>query len=265
MVRVSNIVILAIVIVAHWVVVHALFASQTPKMHEQNLTIAGTILEMTFIEIPQSAATLQGSSNSGTKVADIITIETATTAPHLPKNIQEEEMTKPLDNAVQTLSPEMTTAPDLQKQSQGSSSQSKPSSDSSLNSNSASSIKSRSRSIGSRANSQTATREGNDAIAQSFTPPSHQGANLGNRRPQYPELSIRRKEEGQVTLLAHVLPSGKAEYVKIFQSSGYPRLDNAALKAAEKYHYQPAVRAGKKVSYDYHFTVTFKIDRNHRR
>lgn len=92
-----------------------------------------------------------------------------------------------------------------------------------------------------------------------FSPPSHQGAALGNRRPKYPEQSLRKKEQGRVTLIAHVLPSGKASHVSIKQSSGFTRLDNAAQKAAEKYHYRPAMQHGKPIAYDYTFTITFSI------
>ena len=92
-----------------------------------------------------------------------------------------------------------------------------------------------------------------------FSPPSHQGAALGNRRPKYPEQSLRKKEQGRVTLIAHVLPSGKASHVSIKQSSGFTRLDNAAQKAAEKYHYRPAMQHGKPIAYDYIFTITFSI------
>ncbi|PWD88068.1 energy transducer TonB [Ignatzschineria cameli] len=102
---------------------------------------------------------------------------------------------------------------------------------------------------------------GSDLRNQAFVPPSHQGAALGNRKPRYPELSLRRREEGQVTLLATVLPSGRAKSVKVHKSSGYPRLDEAALKAAKEYRYQPAKRDGQAVEYDYLFTVTFSIEK----
>ncbi|MDC7252602.1 energy transducer TonB [Wohlfahrtiimonas chitiniclastica] len=106
----------------------------------------------------------------------------------------------------------------------------------------------------------TKTVNGGDNGTQ-FSPPSHQGAALGNRRPKYPEQSLRKKEQGRVTLIAHVLPSGKASHVSIKQSSGFTRLDNAAQKAAEKYHYRPAMQHGKPIAYDYTFTITFSIQR----
>lgn len=105
-------------------------------------------------------------------------------------------------------------------------------------------------------NTQTVNGGGNGT---QFSLPSHQGAALGNRRPKYPEQSLRRKEQGRVTLIAHVLPSGKASHVSIKHSSGFTRLDNAAQKAAEKYNYRPAMQHGQPIAYDYIFTITFSI------
>lgn len=51
--------------------------------------------------------------------------------------------------------------------------------------------------------------------------------------PSYPSSSRENKEEGLVVIKLVVLPSGHIDSVAVAQSSGYPALDQAALKAAE--------------------------------
>ncbi len=59
--------------------------------------------------------------------------------------------------------------------------------------------------------------------------------------PVYPWMSRRKGEEGIVTLSVEVSISGQGEHIKIIQSSGYPRLDKAAIKALSDAHFSPAL------------------------
>jgi protein TonB len=51
-------------------------------------------------------------------------------------------------------------------------------------------------------------------------------------QPPYPPQSRRLGEQGRVELLVYVLPSGKIGEARIARSSGFQRLDNAAVKEA---------------------------------
>lgn len=63
---------------------------------------------------------------------------------------------------------------------------------------------------------------------------------LKNPAPRYPELARQRGEEGLVILWAYVSALGEATRVEIRQSSGFPLLDEAAIKAVRRWKFQPA-------------------------
>jgi protein TonB len=53
---------------------------------------------------------------------------------------------------------------------------------------------------------------------------------------EYPALSRKRREEGVVVLLADIA-SGRTESVRVEQSSGHPRLDEAAMRAVKEWRF----------------------------
>ncbi len=61
----------------------------------------------------------------------------------------------------------------------------------------------------------------------------------GNVPPQYPELSRRKGEMGQVKLMYFVTSTGIVSSMKLTQSSGHEALDYEAIRAISKYKYQP--------------------------
>jgi protein TonB len=65
---------------------------------------------------------------------------------------------------------------------------------------------------------------------------------LNNPRPAYPTLSRRLGEEGRVLLRVLVRADGTPAEVTLHQSSGYARLDQAALEAVRKWRF--TVRRG---------------------
>jgi len=81
-----------------------------------------------------------------------------------------------------------------------------------------------------------------------------------NTQPTYPRLSRRRGEEGTVLLQLMVRKDGSVAQVRIKQSSGYPRLDQAALEAVRGWKYNPATRDGKAIDYPYLQPVTFSLN-----
>jgi protein TonB len=60
---------------------------------------------------------------------------------------------------------------------------------------------------------------------------------LNNPPPGYPQQSRRLGEEGQVLIRVQVSADGKVLSVELKQSSGFERLDQAALKAVAKYRF----------------------------
>ena len=77
-----------------------------------------------------------------------------------------------------------------------------------------------------------------------IVPPNFAAAQLRNAGPSYPFLSRRAKEEGVVLLKVLVGTDGKAARLEIEESSGFERLDEAALKTVGKWRFVPASQGG---------------------
>ena len=82
------------------------------------------------------------------------------------------------------------------------------------------------------------------------------------RRPsvQYPPASQDNGEEGTVTLLLAVQTDGSISDIRIARSSGYQRLDAAAVRSLRQAKFQPATCHGKPIAMRMHYSFTFKID-----
>lgn len=80
------------------------------------------------------------------------------------------------------------------------------------------------------------------------TPPDFSAAQLNNPGPRYPYASRRNREEGTVMLKVLVTPDGMAGEVNINQSSGFERLDAAAIQTVRKWRFVPARQAGKAIA-----------------
>ncbi|CAN5407072.1 hypothetical protein BH09PSE6_BH09PSE6_16140 [soil metagenome] len=71
-------------------------------------------------------------------------------------------------------------------------------------------------------------------------PPNFVAAYLDNPAPAYPEASARRGEAGKVMLNVHVGVDGRADDVRVGTTSGYERLDRAAIDAVKRWRFAPA-------------------------
>ena len=74
--------------------------------------------------------------------------------------------------------------------------------------------------------------------------PTHVAAYLQNPKPDYPALRVRRGEQGQVVLNVLIGIDGKAQKTEIAKSSGFERLDAAALATVQRWRYVPGKRGG---------------------
>lgn len=68
---------------------------------------------------------------------------------------------------------------------------------------------------------------------------------LGRRpSPAYPRLSERRGEQGRVVLRVLISAEGRVAQVKVQHSSGYDRLDEAAIEAMQQARFRPYTENG---------------------
>ena len=65
--------------------------------------------------------------------------------------------------------------------------------------------------------------------------------------PTYPAISRRMGEEGKLVLRVELDESGRIENAKVIDSSGYERLDTAALTAVKSWQCNPSVRNGQPI------------------
>lgn len=79
-------------------------------------------------------------------------------------------------------------------------------------------------------------------------PPDFTAAYLDNPAPGYPAMSRKLNEQGRVQLRVFVSPAGKADRVEIQRSSGFSRLDDAALQAVRSWRFVPATQSGRAVA-----------------
>ncbi len=80
-------------------------------------------------------------------------------------------------------------------------------------------------------------------------------------QPDYPPTSRRLGEEGSVVLQVLVGTDGKVQDGKVQTSSGFPRLDEAALKhALRAWRFTPGTEDGAPVTAWHSVRVTFKIE-----
>jgi protein TonB len=95
--------------------------------------------------------------------------------------------------------------------------------------------------------------------AQRVEPPSGGGGYLNNPPPPYPPISRRLGEQGEVVLRAFIEADGTASRVELLRSSGFDRLDRAALTAAKDWRYRPGTRAGRPEAMWFKLPVVFEL------
>ncbi len=91
-------------------------------------------------------------------------------------------------------------------------------------------------------------------------PPRFDAAYLQNPEPGYPLVSKRLGEEGKVLLRVLVNPEGLAEQVEVRQSSGHPRLDQAAIGTVRRWRFTPARRGGDRLAAWVLVPLSFQLD-----
>ena len=89
----------------------------------------------------------------------------------------------------------------------------------------------------------------------------HQLANRPLTQPPYPPADVRAGNEGNVQIEVYVLADGRVGDARVLRSSGFPRLDQAALdEAKRKWRLQPATRNGVAFAQWSPLRVVFKLE-----
>jgi protein TonB len=95
---------------------------------------------------------------------------------------------------------------------------------------------------------------------QTIELPSSDADYLHNPPPIYPRMSKRLGEQGTVVLRVLISVNGQAEKIEIFKSSGFDRLDQAAIETAVKWRYKPGQRMGQAESMWFNLPIRFELN-----
>jgi protein TonB len=92
------------------------------------------------------------------------------------------------------------------------------------------------------------------------TPPSTGGKGSRITQPEYPPASRRAGEEGTVQLRCFVSEQGRCSEVSVVKSSGFDKLDEAAVREVQRnWKFVPGKEDGKPVAAWHTFAVTFRL------
>lgn len=106
----------------------------------------------------------------------------------------------------------------------------------------------------------TAPAKAAPKAAPAVQPPSAEAQGLQNRAPKYPQLSRKKKEQGTVLLKLLVKADGTVSNISVAKSSGFSRLDQAALQAVKHWRFVPAKQQGKAIDFWYEMPMTFALN-----
>lgn len=90
--------------------------------------------------------------------------------------------------------------------------------------------------------------------------PSSAADYLNNPPPEYPRLSRRMGEQGKVVVRVLIGADGSAQKAEINRSSGYDRLDQAALATVLKWRYVPGKRGDKPEAMWFNVPINFVLE-----
>nr|WP_298420835.1 energy transducer TonB [Hylemonella sp.] len=90
--------------------------------------------------------------------------------------------------------------------------------------------------------------------------PSSDAAYLNNPKPSYPALSRRLGEQGKVVVRVLIGVDGTAQQAEIRTSSGYERLDQAALATVRSWRYVPGKRNGTVEAMWFNVPINFVLE-----
>lgn len=98
------------------------------------------------------------------------------------------------------------------------------------------------------------------APAPALVPPSADADYLNNPPPAYPRQSKRMGEQGTVVVRLLIGLQGTAEKAEVRTSSGFARLDQAALETVQRWRYVPGKRNGSPEAMWFNVPVRFILE-----
>ncbi|MDB5958614.1 energy transducer TonB, partial [Ramlibacter sp.] len=90
--------------------------------------------------------------------------------------------------------------------------------------------------------------------------PSSDAEYLQNEKPAYPMLSRKMHEQGKVVVGVLIGPDGSAQKAHIHASSGFERLDQAALATAQRWRYVPGKKGGVATAMWFNVPINFVLE-----
>ncbi len=90
--------------------------------------------------------------------------------------------------------------------------------------------------------------------------PSSDADYLQNPKPAYPAMSKRLGEQGKVVVRVLIGVDGVVQKAEIYQSSGFERLDQAALMTAQRWRYVPGKRGGVAEAMWFNVPINFVLE-----
>lgn len=79
-------------------------------------------------------------------------------------------------------------------------------------------------------------------------------------RPLYPRNSRKLGEQGKVVIKALVKAAGRPTDVKLYISSGYPRLDEAALAAVSEWEFKPVQARSQEATECFLIPISYRLE-----
>ena len=85
---------------------------------------------------------------------------------------------------------------------------------------------------------------------------------MHNPPPDYPRMSVRLGEQGQVVVKVLIGTDGVPQKVELHTSSGFERLDKSAMDAAMRWRYVPGKRGGVAEAMWFQVPITFNLKKD---
>jgi len=98
------------------------------------------------------------------------------------------------------------------------------------------------------------------AVPSKVELPSSDADYLQNPKPAYPAMSKRLGEQGKVVVRVLIGIDGTAQQTEIRQSSGFERLDQAALATTQRWRYVPGKRGGVAEAMWFNVPINFVLE-----
>jgi len=98
-----------------------------------------------------------------------------------------------------------------------------------------------------------------DLIRWQWGAPGTHARYLSNPKPEYPEEAKQMRQQGVVVLGVEVDTDGRASDLNVSRSSGFPQLDEAAVRAVRRWIFEPARSVGLPVSSHVEIPVRFSL------